>query len=339
MPYNPGISYHGGEYIAQGILTAAGSISDAMKKKAEEDRQLKREADRYASILKGAGVPAGRVAAMSLGEMMGEVDNLTLKRAGEIHQAKLDQFRAEMQNQTADRKALQLSGGDPAAYLRSGGGDPSAVGAMVGMGGLEMQREHLALSREGADRAARKDALARRMMMQDRMAMQQAVNPTGPLAPEVQAMRPEQRYAAMGGGDAEMVKLLAGNQAEAGFSTQEMGVPKPIPGMPNAVFVPVSRQSGQIVQSVPTQGALPPIGHVINSEIGIPLVFQGRSDSNGNPIYESAPQDNFKLSDIIMLRTMQIDPKELNEYRQALAPSARAGKAGAKGFSWEGLEE
>ena len=41
MPYNPGISYHGDQYLAQGITSAANSISDTIKKYGEENELVK----------------------------------------------------------------------------------------------------------------------------------------------------------------------------------------------------------------------------------------------------------------------------------------------------------
>lgn len=68
----------------------------------------------------------------------------------------------------------------------------------------------------------------------------------------------------------------------AGFSTQDMGVPRPVPGMSGASFVPTSAGGGQIVRSEPPV-ELPPVGHKLEDG----AVHYGRLNSRGGAIYET----------------------------------------------------
>ena len=121
MPYNPSVSYVGDRFLADaygdfgrsigsGILAAGDRLGRGMELKAlkdersdERSKQQAEERDRLMTMGEAMGIDSGSLASMSLGELKGTVDSLTVKQAMGV----MEERKAQQQQQLAVGDSLR----------------------------------------------------------------------------------------------------------------------------------------------------------------------------------------------------------------------------------------
>lgn len=129
MPYDPGISYHGDQYVAQSNQAAwqaiGGLLEHFSQQKEAEKEQDKQRARKFKSLVEYADtagiVPKDRAITMDVDSLEGAVQGHAAKQVFDKSAAELQKFAQEQQ----DRTALGHFGQDYAT------GDPAALGRMV----------------------------------------------------------------------------------------------------------------------------------------------------------------------------------------------------------------
>jgi hypothetical protein len=190
-------------------------------------------------------------------------------------------------------------GMDPGEAEAAGLGDLQGfVDSRVMLRAQELQDAKL---QQGQAEAQRSEAEWRRQMMNEGAATR-AMNPPVGLRPEIAEMGAAQRYGAMGGTDPSMIRaLMAMEQSGQAGSDWAAQPPQELPGMPGYFGVWTSPNSRQVVKMMDKGEKLPAYGETIDGPGGEKLIFRGRINSQGMPIFDELGQGDW-LSNMIRAR-------------------------------------
>lgn len=104
MAYNPGISYRGGEILGNALADAGASIAGGIQQR-NQNREMRRRIEGALNSLNPER--KDEYAAMGLGELQGELDGMTMKRANELRDMQLQTAKSNAETARLNAERLQ----------------------------------------------------------------------------------------------------------------------------------------------------------------------------------------------------------------------------------------